>query len=168
MQYIFIAVAIIFYIVRFISKQKKEQQEAERRRQATSNVPGPNTEAEPTLARQQQPKTIDEILTEMHRRVETQSKPYAAPSSPLTAATKPIRKEAPKPVMPLVKETINEITTSENSAYDLEIQRNMASDFIKKGELTDVYNTPKKISANGNFNIRDAVIAQIILQRPEW
>src|SRR5438132_3107539 len=86
MQWIIFVLAIIFYIYRFISKQKREQDEAQRRRQqippnasTTSTTVNTTSTTNPAADTKPQPKTIEEILTEMHRRVETQSKPYSKP-----------------------------------------------------------------------------------------
>ncbi|MEO5674096.1 MAG: hypothetical protein ABIQ74_05570 [Chitinophagales bacterium] len=175
MQYVLIVLAIIFYIVRFILKQKKEQEEAERRRQQIpSNIPpvtlSPDSTADAAPYQEPQPKTIDEILREMHRRVETRNKPYAKPVEARQIIQKPeIKKEYVKPIRKaLEKKEPAPFLTAENAAYEIEVQRNMREDFIRQGELTDIHNQQKKSSGLKNFNVRDAVIGQIILQRPEW
>ncbi|HYV95179.1 MAG TPA: hypothetical protein VE978_25615 [Chitinophagales bacterium] len=179
MQWIAFVLAIIVLIYRFISKQKREQEEAERRRrQIPPNTPATTTSTttteNPENGDKPQPKTIEEILREMHRRVETQSKPYAKPVAQRPVSQKPAaKKEAPKPLPKVhAKKEPEPFLTEEYSAYKIEeakIPANMAEDFIKQGQLSDIYNVPKKkYSALNNFNLQDAVVAQIILQRPEW
>jgi hypothetical protein len=180
MQYIFIVLAIVFYIVRFINKQKKEQAEAARRRQQIPSAPpvSPSTTT-PSVIELPQPKTIDEILKEMHRRVETQNKPFAKPSPPQQKTKyKPVQKAPQKtgpvksPAKQQEKKEPAPFLTEEYSAYAIAAQKvpeNMAEDFIKQGELTDIYNvTEKRSSRKLRFDLRDAVVASIVLTRPEW
>lgn len=177
MQWIVFILPIVFYLIRFILKQRSEAEEAERRRRQAP--PNPSTSAttatqNPAPEDKPQPKTIEEILKEMHRRVETQSKPYAKPLVQTPAHKKHMpQPEAIKP-QPKVKEKKEPepFLTEEYSAYKIEeakIPANMAADFIKQGQLVDIYNQPKKIpSILKNFNLQDAVVAQIILERPEY
>jgi hypothetical protein len=177
-QYIFIIAAVILYAFRFFQKQKKEQEEAQRRRgQVPPKRPAaaPTVEDVPPSGNQPQPKTIDEILKEMHRRIETQNKPYAKPATPEKPVKKILTKKEPppkpQPRVPEKKEPAP-FLSEELSAYTIEGARtpaNMAEDFIKQGELTDVYNvTEKKQKPLPKFNLRDAVIASVVLNRPEW
>jgi hypothetical protein len=177
MQYLFIAIIIIVYVLRFLYKQKKEQEEAARRRgQVPPTMPAPPTSEDtiPPPINQPQPKTIDEILKEMHRRIETQGKPFAKPAIPQKTVRKVEAKKEPakpQPRAPEKKEPAP-FLTEEYSAYHIEGQKtpsNMAEDFIKKGQLTDVYNEPKRTpKLLPKFNLQDAVIASVVLERPEW
>lgn len=176
MQYLIFAAVLIFYILRFISNQRKQQEEA-RRRQSQPPTNPPEKTAVPETPRvsndQPQPRTIDDILKEMHRRVETQTKPYAKPVTP----RQPVEKTSPVKAVPKQQSKTQEkkepkpFLTEEYSAYKIEeaqVPANMATDFIRQGELGDVYNLPKKKPVLVNFNARDAVIASIILNRLEW
>jgi hypothetical protein len=172
-QYLIFFAVIIFYVLRFVSNQKKQQEEARRRKNqlppnaSPEKVTAPETPNEPS-----QPRTIDEILKEMHRRVETQSKPYAKPVIQKQPVKKPSPvKEVPKQPGIQEKREPTPFLTEEYSAYKIEeakVPANMAADFIRQGELGDVYNLPKKKPSLSNFNVRDAVVASIILNRLEW
>lgn len=174
LQYVIFFAVLIFYVLRFVSNQRKQQEEARRRQsQLPPNNPPEKTDAPPIPTNQPQPRTIDEILKEMHRRVETQTKPYAKQVTQKqrvekTHAVKEVPKQQPKIQ---AKKEPTPFLTEEYSAYKIEeakVPANMAADFIRQGELADVYNVPKKESSQTKFNVRDAIIASIILNRLEW
>ena len=178
MQYVIFFVILLFYIYRTFSQaQKKAKEKAERRRRTNDQLPqqpvSPNT-----------PKTLQEVLTDVFRETEMKTKPYGdGRKLPPVTQTKKVYPQVQKPFQQArtatstVKTDIGKRKEPQpflNVDYSPQpLPKEGAStgsmeDFIKHTEVSDAYLIKSKEQRRINFNIRDAVIAKIILDRPEW
>ena len=172
MEYLLFFAVLVFYIFRTLSKaQKKAKEEAARRKMLNEQMATPETVSAP--------KTFQEVMTEVFREVETKSKPYGDKRTmpPVLAQKKYDRKAAQQPVQQKpkqqspAKKAPAPFLTSDYSAETIEPEGTPSAameDFIRKAQVTDAYLQQKKEMARVRFNLRDAVIAKIILDRPEW
>jgi hypothetical protein len=172
MEYLIFFAILLFYIYRTFSQaQKNAKQEAERRRRA-------NEQAPPAEMTTPQPKTLEDVLTEVFREVESKSKPYGdkrqiPPAMPQPKAEKkkasPVSEQWKKPVVkkkdpaPFLTTDYTEETVEPEGTPSTAMQ-----DFIKKTQVSDAYAHAVKGTKPAKFNLREAVIAKIILDRPEW
>lgn len=172
MEYLIFFAILLFYIYRTFSQaQKNAKQEAERRRRA-------NEQSSPAEMTTSQPKTLEDVLTEVFREVESKSKPYGdkrqmPPAVPQRKAEKKkasqVSTQRRQPVAqkkdptPFLTTDYTEETVEPEGTPSTAMQ-----DFIKKTQLSDAYAHAKKNAKPANFNLREAVIAKIILDRPEW
>jgi hypothetical protein len=173
MEYVIFFAILLFYIFRTLSKaQKKAKEEAERRRRMNEHMaPSPTVPSAP--------KSLEDVLTEVFREVETKSKPFGDKRTipPVLTQKKHERKAAQQPVQQSpkqqrpAKKAPTPFLTSDYSAETIEPEGTPSAameDFIRKSQVTDAYLRQKKETARMKFSLRDAVIAKIILDRPEW
>ena len=175
MQYVFFALIILFYLYRtFSTAQKKAREDAERRRKLNPQTPQqPNS---PEL-----PKTFQDMMTEVFREAEMKTKPYGDGRTmpPVVRQKKqyeprrtfqnpPPKTIPPKIQLPKKKEASPFLTTD----YTPEILEpegtpsTMLQEYSKQN--SEAYLIKDQDGNHLRFNIRDAVIAKIILDRPEW
>jgi hypothetical protein len=179
MQYLFFFAILLFYIYRTFSQaQKKAKEDAARRRQTNEQQP-----QQPVPSNQ--PKTLQEVLTDVFRETEMKTKPYGD-GRKLPPVTQP-KKVYPQPVQKPFQQTRTATATVKTDIgkkkeaqpflsvdYTPEpLPKEGAStgsmeDFIKHTQVSDAYLISGQGKRRINFNIRDAVIAKIILDRPEW
>lgn len=172
MEYVIFSAIVIFYLYRTFSQaQKRAKQEAERRQRSNEQVPREQS-ANPKQ------KTLEDVLTEVFREVENKSKPFG---EKLPVPQRSTRREKdkralqapaakPKPTKPKKKEPAPFLTTdyTPETVEPEGTPSTSMQDFIKKSQLTDAYAQDRKETARVKFKLRDAVIAKIILDRPQW
>jgi hypothetical protein len=177
MQYVVFALIIIFYIYRtFSTAQKKAKEDAERRRRLNPQSPQQQNPPAP-------PKTIQEVLTEVFRETEMKTKPYGdgrkmpVPPQPIKRYEQkpPLQKPGAKPIGQKIqqpkKKELSPFLTTDYTPQKLEPEGTpsaMSKEYNPITQTSDAYLIKGKDSIRANFNIRDAVIAKIILDRPEW
>jgi hypothetical protein len=175
MEYIFFAAAIAFYLYRaFTQAQKKAKADTERRRKSNEESRPASVPSIPTL---------EEVLTEVFREAEMKTKPFGEGKTLSTDRRKVARQEQKKMLeqsrtplpatkkVALKKKTSAPFLTSDYTAETIEPEGTPSQsmqDFIKESQLTDAYALGKKKTPTTTFNLREAVIAKIILDRPEW
>lgn len=172
-KYIIFAIVIIIYAYRAITKTMRNAKEEAERRKKLNEEAGKSITTQPSSG-----KSIDEVLAEVFREVETKTKPFGQLEKPRQQKQKPFHEKkkvqstaATMPAKPSVtkKEPVPFLTT-DYTAQMLEPEgtpSHMMEDYIRKGQLTDVYNVKEKTTIR-KINLREAVIASIVLQRPEW
>ena len=160
----YILLVIAYFIYQFYSANKrKAQEELKKRREAGGVVE--------TQDKNPSPPTIQERMKEIYREMEMKTKPYARPMDdsktlPKTKSTsyqkqRPQKKKAPEPFLNVdmtTEEVLPEGTPS-----------GMMEDGFEKGKVTNFdYNAARKEIQVTRINLREAMIANVILNRPEW
>ncbi len=176
MEWIFFALAAALYIYRFISKTNKAAAEEAERRKRINDETGKSIAELP----EERAKTPEEVLAEVFKNFETKTKPFAQQAKPVTAKNNPytrqttantVTKPIQKPFVAKKREPVP-FLTNDYSAESISPEgtpSHMMEDYIKKSELTDGYSlNSHKSELRKNFNLRQAVIANVILTRPEW
>ena len=181
MQYVLFFIILLFYLYRaFSGAQKKAKQEAEQRRRANEQNPQP-----PSAPTQQ--KTLQEVLTEVFRETEMKTKPFGDGRTipPVVQSKKTFEKKpvVQKPVttysqttyssknQPQKKKETKPFLTSDYTAETIDPEGTpsaMSKDYIQQTQVADAYLLKEQGSVRYKFDIRNAVIAKIILDRPEW
>ena len=164
----YIVLVIGYFIYQFYSANKrKAQEELKKRREAGGVVE--------TQDKNPSPPTIQERMKEIYREMEMKTKPYArqGEQSKTQPKVKPVsyqkqaeksrpqKKKAPEPFLNVdmtTEEVLPEGTPS-----------GMMEDGFEKGKVTNFdYNAARKEIQVTRINLREAMIANVILNRPEW
>lgn len=174
-QWIIFLILAGVYIYRYISKTNAAaKQEAERRRQQNEKS------LKPTEAVEEKSKTLEEVLAEVFTDVETKSKPFAKPVTEIQS--KKVDKKKHKPNYQFDSQKVKQTPPSKKQPvpfltedFTLETiepegtPSQMMEDFIKRSQLTDEMKSEQAHSSiRKNFNLREGIIANIILNRPEY
>ncbi len=176
MEKIIFLLILLYTIYRSISNmQKAAKKEAEQRRRKNEE-----------LARRQQPqrerpKTLEDILTEVFGETEVETKPFgerrAKPPKPKRAQTpKPTqqradhktetpKQEKPTPPQPWLQEDLTpELTAPAYEAIDVPVTEGAAGPSLPVVEISRPQTHRQRPPIS--FRLRDAIIAQTILERP--
>jgi len=172
MQYLlFIAIMLIYIFRVFSQAQKKAREEAERRRRANEQAQQQNPTTIPA------PLTPEERMREIFRETEMKTKPYGSGRtiSQTQRREKPAQQRQilqPQTITPTVSSQIQKqkepqpFLTAELNTLQGTLST-PSDDYIKKTQVSDA-NKPQSTGPKIKFILRDAVIAKIILDRPEW
>lgn len=165
---IYVIVIIAYFIFQYQQSRKKQQQQEEAKRRASSadhtdrKIPAP----EPT---------INERMKDIFREIEMKNKPYARPDK--TAAPKKIFNTSDTPVQKAVKQKpVKKVPTpflnvdmTEEEVLPEGTASQMVQDAFAKDQVGNFdYNVIEKKQSASTFNLRQAMIGKIILERPEW
>ncbi|MCY7409603.1 MAG: hypothetical protein LH473_04965 [Chitinophagales bacterium] len=176
MEWIFFALAAALYIYRFISKTNKAAAEEAERRKRMNEETGKSIAELPA----ERAKTPEEVLAEVFKNFETKTKPFAQQAKPVIAKSNPytsktttntVAKPIQKSFAAKKREPVPFLTNdySAESILPEGTPSHMMEDYIKKSELSDGYTlSDSRSEFKKNFNLRQAVIANVILTRPEW
>jgi hypothetical protein len=164
----YILLVIGYFIYQFYTANKrKAQEELKKRREAGGVVE--------TQDKNPAPPTMQDRMKEIYREMEMKTKPYARPGeqsksqakpkpasySKQTEKPSPQKKNAPEPFLN-VDMTTEEVLPEGSPA-------GMMQDGFEKGKVTNYdYNAARKEEQKTRINLREAMIANVILNRPEW
>jgi len=173
MQYLFFAAILLFYLYRSFSvAQKKAKEDAERRRIQNPQIPNQQDTPVPQ-------KSIEQVLTEVFRETEMKTKPYGdgrkrslfEPPKKSYEKKPVVQRPAYKPIQAPKKKEASPFLTTDYSPELVDAEGTpsaMSKESEGKIQSSDAYRIKGLEGKRINFNIRDAVIAKIILDRPEW
>jgi hypothetical protein len=159
--YILLIVAYLIFQSQMM-KKKKEQQEAAKRKP----LPGANSEAP-------RPQTVQDRMKEIFREMEM-NKPYSRPQRPIPAkkAQAPASSTAPKPPQKTQKKEPKpflDVDMTKEEVLPEGTPSKMAQDIYEEQKISNYdYNASNKAAIRHKIDLRQAIIANVILNRPNW
>lgn len=159
---VYILVVIAYFIWQAMQARKRNAAQEEAKKNA--DQPG-------RMVREVAPPTMEERMRDIFREVEMKNKPYAKPDKPVQrkiaepAKVQSISKPVPKVEKKKPSPFLDVDMTQEESAPEGTWTPMGEERFSKSGYD---YNKAAPVISIRKVNLRDAVIAKIILDRPEW
>ncbi|MBA2421975.1 MAG: hypothetical protein H0V61_01955 [Chitinophagales bacterium] len=168
---IYVAVVIAYFLYQAQQARKAQQRQEEAKRMSGSPADAEEPKASPKHI------TMEDRMKEIFREMEMKTSPYARPDKTANKKLKtPTDIRSPKPVTPQKKQQkkpltpfLNvDMTEEELSPEGTPSHMSAQETFIKDDITTFDYNASRKERGVRKINLREAMIAKIILERPDY
>ena len=173
--WIYILIIVIYLIYQYqVARRKKQQHdEAQKKRNIPQSTRGNETM---TSAKQE----AEDRMKEIFRQMEMKTKPYARPAStqipsksrPETKknipASSPVQKTVPRPLNKKEPEPFLNVDMTQEEVLPEGTPSNMSTDAFEKEKISYDYNASAPVEKKHRIDLRQAMIATVIMNRPEW
>ncbi len=169
---IYVAVVIAYFLFQAQQARKAQQRQEEAKRNSGNPADSRETTTQPPKV------TMEDRMKEVFREMEMKTSPYARPDKTLIKKQKapvpnprPSKFEAPKkqPQKKQATPFLDVDMTEEELSAEGTPSRMSQQEAFTKGDITSFdYNASRKEKDLLRINLREAMIAKIILERPDY